>query len=116
MSSDHVLHSPPSSKLLEDGDREQPIRVGLLGLGVVGGGTLAILRRNNGVELTRRVGRPIRAVMGAARNEARAKQYETDEFKIVQDPMLVATSPDVDIVVEVMGGIEPAYSCILAGS
>lgn len=91
----------------------KPIHVGLLGLGTVGGGTLTVLRRNE-AEITRRAGRAIRVKVAVVRNLQKAQaQYAGDDITITTDPMAVVASPDIDIVVETMGGIDFAKSLVL---
>ncbi|MBU6459702.1 MAG: homoserine dehydrogenase [Proteobacteria bacterium] len=88
-----------------------PVRIGLLGLGTVGRGTVTVLRRNQD-DITRRAGRGIEIRMAAARNLAKAQNFASD-IEIVADPFKVVDHPDIDIVVEVMGGIEPTRELIL---
>jgi len=91
----------------------KPINVGLLGLGTVGGGTLTVLRRN-AQEITRRAGREIRVTMAAVRNLEKAKsQYAGEGITITSDSAAVVNNPDIDIVVELIGGIEPAKTLVL---
>ncbi len=92
----------------------KPIRVGLLGLGVVGGGTYAILERNR-EEIARRAGREIRVTMAAIRESdlAVAQKKTGGTITLIHDPMAVVNSPDVDIVAELMGGIHPAKELVL---
>jgi homoserine dehydrogenase len=81
----------------------KPINVGLLGLGTVGGGTLTVLRRNAG-EITRRAGREIKVTMAAVRDLEKARKLAGPELEITTDPMMVVNNPDIDIVVELIGG------------
>jgi homoserine dehydrogenase len=90
----------------------KPIKVGLLGLGTVGGGTLTVLRRNR-QEITRRAGREIQITMAAVRDLAKAKHYESERITLTADPFAVVSSPDIDIVVELIGGLEPAKELVL---
>jgi homoserine dehydrogenase len=91
----------------------KPINVGLLGLGTVGGGTLTVLRRNE-VEITRRAGRAIRVKVAAVRNLEKAQaQYAGEDIKITTNPMDVVDNPDIDIVVELIGGTDLAKSLVL---
>ena len=90
----------------------KPINVGLLGLGTVGGGTLTVLRRNR-QEITRRAGREIVVTMAAVRDVAKARKFAGTELAISADPFDVVNNPDIDIVVELMGGIEPAKELVL---
>ena len=92
----------------------KPIQVGLLGLGVVGGGTLTILNRNR-EELARRAGREIKVTMAAVREsdlEAAVKKTGSG-ITLTTNPADVVGSPDVDIVAELMGGIHPARELVL---
>jgi homoserine dehydrogenase len=90
----------------------KPINVGLLGLGTVGGGTLTVLRRNAG-EITRRAGREINVVMAAVRNLDKARQFAGNELEITTDPYAVVNNPDIDIVVELIGGYSLAYELVM---
>jgi len=89
----------------------KPINVGLLGLGTVGGGTLTVLRRN-AAEITRRAGREIRVVRAAVRNLDKAKALAGD-LPLSTNPFDVVDDPDIDIVVELIGGLEPARELVL---
>jgi len=90
----------------------KPINVGLLGLGTVGGGTLTVLRRNAG-EITRRAGREIRIRMAADRNLEMARKLAGPELEITADAMEVVNNPDIDIIVELIGGTTLAKELIL---
>ena len=90
----------------------KPINVGLLGLGTVGGGTLTVLRRNAG-EITRRAGREINVTMAAVRDLEKARKLAGPELDITTDPMAVVNSPDIDIVVELIGGSTLAKELVL---
>lgn len=90
----------------------KPMNVGLLGLGTVGGGTLTVLRRN-AMEITRRAGREIRVITAAVRDLEKAKPYASDGLVLTNNPFSVVDNPDIDIVVEMMGGISPAKDLIL---
>jgi len=89
----------------------KPINVGLLGLGTVGGGTLTVLRRN-AQEISRRAGREIRVVRAAVRNLDKAKALAGD-LPLTTDPFEVVDDPSIDIVVELIGGLEPARELVL---
>jgi homoserine dehydrogenase len=90
-----------------------PIQVGLIGLGVVGTGTFEVLRRNQD-EIRRRAGRGIAVRMVSRRDLARAREIVGDAAEVVADPMVIATHPDIDIVVELIGGVERARELVLA--
>ncbi len=89
----------------------KPIHVGLLGLGTVGGGTLTVLRRN-AEEITRRAGREIRVVRAAVRNLDKAKALAGD-LPLTTNPFDVVDDPAIDIVVELIGGLEPARELVM---
>ncbi len=89
----------------------KPINVGLLGLGTVGGGTLTVLRRN-ATEITRRAGREIRVVRAAVRDLEKAKALAGD-LPLTTNPFDVVDDPAIDIVVELIGGLEPARELVM---
>ncbi len=91
----------------------KPIHVGLIGLGTVGAGTYEVLRRNQD-EIRRRAGRGIEVSLVCRRDTARARAIVGDAAEVVADPMQVATHPDIDIVVELIGGVERARELVLA--
>jgi homoserine dehydrogenase len=92
----------------------KPLQVGLLGMGTVGMGTWKVLRRNE-QEIARRAGRPIRITWIAERNldVAREATRGVPDVNLTNDARVVLAHPDVDIVVELIGGIEPAKSLVL---
>lgn len=83
----------------------KPIQVGLLGLGIVGAGTFEVLRRNQ-PEIMRRAGRGIEISMIAVRNVAKARALVGDVCPVVDDCLQVINHPDIDIIVELVGGAE----------
>jgi len=90
----------------------KPVKVGLLGLGTVGGGTLNVLVRN-AAEIARRAGREILVTHAAAR-EYRAEGLEgLDKVEVCDDAFAVVDNPDIDIVVELIGGYSPARELVL---
>ena len=90
----------------------KPINVGLLGLGTVGGGTLTVLRRN-AKEITRRAGRDIVIRMAAVRDLEKARKIAGSELEITTDPYAVVNNPEIDIVVELIGGYTLAKDLVL---
>ncbi len=91
----------------------QPVKIGLLGLGTVGGGTVSVLTRN-ACEIARRAGRDIQIILAAA------KEYDADTIvgldqieKITDDPFSVVDNPDVEIIIELIGGYSPAKELVL---
>ncbi|QSI31154.1 homoserine dehydrogenase [Variovorax sp. RKNM96] len=91
----------------------RPLRVGMIGIGTVGSGTFRVLARNQ-AEIAGRAGRGIEVVMVAARNLPRAAGIVGDGIPLTDDPMQVATHPDIDVLVEVAGGTGPARDWVLA--
>ena len=90
----------------------KPIRVGLLGIGTVGGGTWEVLRRNAD-EIQRRAGRAIQITMVADKAVAHARSIVKGKAKVVSDAWEVVRSPDVDIVIELIGGYTIAKDLVL---
>jgi homoserine dehydrogenase len=90
----------------------KPINVGLLGIGTVGGGTYAVLKRN-AEEITRRAGRDIRITAVADKNVARAKELTGGKCRVTDDAFAVVNDPDIDIVIELIGGYGVAKELVL---
>lgn len=90
----------------------KPIKIGLLGLGTVGSGTFNVLQRNQ-EEIMRRAGRSIEISMAAVRNVERAKGITKGEVELVTDGNLVVDNPEIDIVVELIGGTDVAKDLVL---
>ncbi|HJV82168.1 MULTISPECIES: homoserine dehydrogenase [Oxalobacteraceae] len=90
----------------------KPIKVGLLGIGTVGSGTFNVLKRNQ-EEITRRAGRSIQITMVADLNTARAKELTNGECEVVSDANLVVNNPEIDIVIELIGGYGIAKELVL---
>ena len=91
----------------------KPVNVGLLGMGTVGGGTVSVLTRN-AEEIARRAGREIQICHAAA------KEYDADAIQgldqigeISDDAFAVVNNPEVDIVIELIGGYSPAKELVL---
>ena len=89
-----------------------PIRVGLLGIGTVGSGTFNVLKRNQ-EEIRRRAGRGIEITMVADLDVARAKALVGEGVLVVDDARKVVASPDIDIVIELIGGYGIAKALVL---
>ncbi|HUW37623.1 MAG TPA: homoserine dehydrogenase [Rhodocyclaceae bacterium] len=91
----------------------KPINVGLLGIGTVGGGTFKVLRRNES-EITRRAGRPIRISVVADRDLVLAERITQGQVRLTADAFSVVADPEIDIVVELIGGCGIARELVLA--
>ncbi|MDP2831878.1 MAG: homoserine dehydrogenase [Pseudomonadota bacterium] len=90
----------------------KPINVGLLGIGTVGGGTYAVLTRNQ-EEITRRAGRPIHIVAVADRNVERARELVGADVTVTDDAFNLVKDPNIDIIVELIGGYTTALDLVL---
>src|SRR5690606_12013744 len=90
----------------------QPIKIGLLGLGVVGGGTWSVLARN-AEEIARRAGRRIEVSRVAVRDVAKARSRVGDAVAVDTDVRALVRDPEVDIVVELIGGDTLARELVL---
>lgn len=90
----------------------KPINVGLLGVGTVGSGTYNVLKRNR-EEIARRAGREIQIRMVASRTQEKIRKLVGDEVEIIPDLEQLVTHPDIDIVVELIGGTSPAKELVL---
>ena len=93
-------------------ERMKPIQVGLLGIGVVGSGTFNVLKRNQ-EEIRGRAGRGIEITMVADLDVARAQAIVGPDVKVVNDARAVTANPDIDIVIELIGGYGIAKTLVL---
>ena len=90
----------------------KPIQVGLLGIGTVGSGTFNVLQRNQD-EIRRRAGRGIEIAMVADLDTTRAQAVVGDKAKVVGDAREIIANPDIDVVVELIGGYGIAKALVL---
>jgi homoserine dehydrogenase len=90
----------------------KPIQVGLLGIGVVGAGTFNVLKRNQ-EEIERRAGRGIEITMVSDLDVARAKAAVGEGVTVVADARAVIANPEIDIVIELIGGYGIAKTLVL---
>jgi homoserine dehydrogenase len=88
------------------------IQVGLLGIGTVGAGVFTVLQRNFD-EIQRRAGRGIEIAMVADLDTARAKQVAGDKVQVVSDARAVIANPEIDIVIELIGGYGIAKQLVM---
>ena len=89
-----------------------PVKIGILGLGTVGCGTISVLARN-AEEITRRAGREIQVVQAAARSLNKKRDCSTGGIALTEDPNDIVTNPEIDVVVELIGGYEPALELVM---
>jgi len=90
----------------------KPVKIGILGLGTVGCGTVSVLARN-AQEISRRAGRGIEVACASARDLSKKRPCSTSGIKLMQDPHAVVRHPDVQIVVELIGGCDQARTLVL---
>ncbi len=76
----------------------EPVNIGVVGLGTVGGGTVDVLHRNS-AEISRRAGRKIRVSRAAVRNLDRTRICDTSGIALTSDPFEVDNDPDFSVVV-----------------
>jgi len=99
-----LIEKPREAKL-------EPVKVGLLGLGTVGGGTVNVLRRN-AVEISRRAGRGIEVVHASARNIDKPRACSMDGITLTTDSQEIVDNPDISIVIELIGGTDIALDLV----
>lgn len=90
----------------------KPIQVGLLGIGTVGSGVFNVLQRNQ-EEIRRRAGRGIEITMVADLDVERARKVVGEGVQVVSDARAVIANPDIDIVIELIGGYGIAKALVL---
>ena len=90
----------------------KPVKVGVLGLGTVGGGTVNVLKRN-AEEIARRAGREIVVARASARNLSLERICDTQGILLSVDPFEIVNDPEIEIVVELIGGYDLAKQLVL---
>ncbi|MGR9045744.1 MAG: homoserine dehydrogenase [Gammaproteobacteria bacterium] len=90
----------------------KPVKVGVLGLGTVGGGTVNVLKRN-AAEIARRAGREIIITRASARDLYRDRICDVQDIILTTDPYEIINDPEIDIVLELIGGAEAAKELVL---
>lgn len=90
----------------------EPVKIGLLGLGTVGGGTVNVLARNR-EEIARRAGRAIEVVHASVRDLGKPRICSLEGIKLTDRPMAVIDDQEVSIVVELLGGTDVALELTL---
>jgi len=91
----------------------QSIKVGILGLGTVGAGTVSVLR-SNANEIQRKLGRGIEVVMASVRDLSLERDCDCTTFTLTDDPYEVVNNSDIDVVVELIGGESLAKDLVMA--
>ena len=91
----------------------KPVSVGVIGLGTVGAGTVDVLRRN-GEEISRRAGREIKVTRAAVRDLARSRDCNTAGISLTANPHEIVEDPEIDVVIELIGGCDAAFDLISA--
>jgi len=91
----------------------KPMKVGLLGIGTVGGGTWTVLARNQ-EEISRRAGRAIEISVVADKEVEKAKKLTAGKARVTADAFAVVRDPEIDIVIELIGGVTLAKDLVLA--
>ena len=89
-----------------------PVKVGVLGLGTVGAGTVNVLSRN-AEEITRRTGRGIRITHASVRDPKKTRLCSTEGIVITDQPMTIVNNPDIQIIIELIGGVTRARDLVL---
>jgi len=90
----------------------KPVKLGLIGVGTVGASTALVLK-NNAIEIARRAGRDIEVVHASRKSIANGMPEGTGNIELTADPFEVVDNPEVDIVVELIGGYQPARELVL---
>ncbi|MGA0843824.1 MAG: homoserine dehydrogenase, partial [Arenicellales bacterium] len=90
----------------------KPVQVGVIGLGTVGSGTVDVLIRN-GTEIARRAGREIQVTRAAVRDIKRDRSCDLTGIALTQDPFDLVNDPDLDVIIELMGGCDDAYALVM---
>lgn len=91
---------------------KQPVNIGILGLGTVGGGTAEVLQRNS-EEISRRAGRAIRIVAASVRDLSKKRAAVLNNVELTLDSKEIVDNPNIDIVLELIGGTEDACKLVL---
>jgi homoserine dehydrogenase len=90
----------------------KPVKLGLIGVGTVGASTAMVLK-NNAIEIARRAGRDIEVIHASRKSIANGLPQGSGKIVLTADPFEVVDNPEVDIVVELIGGYDPARELVL---
>ena len=93
-------------------DNLPPLKLGIAGLGTVGGGTLSILK-NQAEMLAARCGRKLEVIAICARDKNKKRDLDTSNIKWVENPVILAQDPEIDVVVELIGGADGAAKTLV---
>ena len=90
----------------------KPVKLGLLGVGTVGASTALVLK-NNAAEIARRAGRSIEIIQASRRDVSAGLPPDSGEIELVADPFEVVDNPEIDIVIELIGGADTAFDLVM---
>ena len=90
----------------------KPVKLGLLGVGTVGAST-ALTLKNNAAEIARRAGRSIEIIQASRRDTAAGMPEGSGDIALTADPFEVVNNPEIDIVIELIGGYDPALELVM---
>ena len=90
----------------------KPVKLGLLGVGTVGASTAMVLK-NNAAEIARRAGRKIEIIQASRRSVAAGMPAGSGDISLVEDPFEVVNNPEIDIVIELIGGYDLALELVM---
>ncbi len=90
----------------------KPVKLGLLGVGTVGASTAMVLK-NNAAEIARRAGRKIEIIQASRRSVAAGMPAGSGDISLVEDPFAVVNNPEIDIVIELIGGYDLALELVM---
>jgi len=90
----------------------KPVKVGILGLGTVGGGTVNVLKRN-AAEIARRAGREITITRASAKDLSKPRICDTQGIALTTDPYEIINDPEIEIILELIGGAGQVKDMVL---
>ncbi|TNF90530.1 MAG: homoserine dehydrogenase, partial [Gammaproteobacteria bacterium] len=90
----------------------KPVKLGLLGVGTVGASTALVLK-NNAAEIARRAGRNIEIIQASRRDVSAGMPAGSGDIELCADPFTVVNNPEIDIVIELIGGYGPAFELVM---
>ncbi|MCP4485893.1 MAG: homoserine dehydrogenase [Gammaproteobacteria bacterium] len=90
----------------------KPVKLGLIGVGTVGAST-ALGLKNNAIEIARRAGRDIEIVQASRRNLEHGMPAGCTDIELTSEPLEIVNNPEIDVVIELIGGYEPARELVL---